>query len=46
MRIWKYKTIQTWQYTNVHVEKYRWEKSIRECKENKYIYENYKSYKL
>ena len=46
MIIWKYKIIQIWEYTNVHVEKYRGEKFIRECKESKYIYKIYKGYKL
>ena len=46
MIIWKYKIIQIWEYTNVHVEKYRCEKFTRECKESKYIYKIYKGYKL
>ena len=33
----KYRSIQIWQYTNIHVEKYKYEKYKRVCKESKYI---------
>ena len=30
--------IHIWKYTNIHVEKYKYEKCKRVCKESKYIY--------
>ena len=43
MTIWKYKNIQIYKYTNIHVEKQKCEKCKRVCKESKYIHiKNYK----
>ena len=37
-KIRKCRSIQIWQYTNIHVEKYKYEKCKRVCKESKYKY--------
>ena len=39
MKIRKYKNMQIWKYTNIHVEKYKYKKCKRVCKESKNIYE-------
>ena len=36
--IWKHKNLQIWKYTNIHAEKWKWEKCKEVSKESKYIY--------